>query len=60
MDNTEKMVTFCTRKSHRKKVEKQTIARIRSTKNYNKEVFNDKLNVIDWSLLYLCKNVQDA
>jgi hypothetical protein len=29
------------------KVDKLSIARIRSTKNYNKEVFNDKLNAID-------------
>ena len=43
-----------------KKVEKQTMARIRSPTNYNKDVFNDKLNVIDWSHLYVCKNVQDA
>ena len=53
-------ITFCTRKSQKEKVEKQTIARIRSTKNYNKEVFNDKLNAIDWSHFYLCRNVQDV
>ena len=40
-------ITFCTRKSQKEKVDKLSIARIRSTENYNKEVFNDKLNAID-------------
>ena len=53
-------LTFCTRKSHKEKVEKQNIVRIRSTKNYDKDVFIDKLNAIDWSSLYLCRSVQDA
>ena len=40
-------ITFCTRKSQKEKVDKLSIARMRSTKNYNKEIFNDKLNAID-------------
>lgn len=36
------------------------MVRIRSTKNYNKDDFVDKLNAVDWSSLYLCRSVQDA
>ena len=51
-------ITFCTRKSQKENVDKLSIARIRSTKNYNKKVLNDKLNAIDWSHFYLCSHVQ--
>jgi hypothetical protein len=40
-------ITFCTRKLPKEKVDKLSIARIRSTENYNKEIFKDKLNTID-------------
>lgn len=53
-------ITFCTRKSQKVTTCKQNLVRIRSTKNYNKDVFNDKLNAIDWSSLLLCRNVNEA
>lgn len=54
------LITFCTRKSQKESVNKQNIVRIRSTKKYSKEVFIEKLATVDWSQLYLCRNVQEA
>lgn len=55
-------MTFCTRKGKRKGTNKQesNTIKIRTTKNYDKSIFVDKLMSLDWSELYLCRNVNIA
>lgn len=54
-------ITYCTRRSNIKhKVNSQNTVRIRSMKNYTKDILNDKLNSVQWSSLYLCRNVENA
>ena len=53
---------YCTRNSGSNKNcgRKQNDIKIRSTKNYDKDVFIDKLNKADWSKLYLSRNINSA
>ena len=53
-------ITYCTRKASKERTGKQNMVRIRSLKHYSKEEFQEKLEVADWSELYLCRNVNQA
>ena len=54
-------ITYCTRRSSIKQnVNNQNIVRIRSMKNYSKDILSEKINSVEWSSLYLCRNVENA
>jgi len=55
-------MTYFSRKIERKvnSDRKENIIKIRSTKNYSKEVFCQKLSAVVWSDLYLCRDVNGA
>ena len=59
------MLTYCTRKLNNRAtdclgVTSNNSVKIRSTKEYNRELFIEKLNENDWSKLFLCRNVDKA
>lgn len=53
-------VIYCTRKSVRHKVNQHNGAKIRSSKNYNKDTFIDKLSNANWTTVYNSKDVNKA
>ena len=53
-------ITYCTRKATKERTGKQSMVHVRSLKNYSEEEFQEKLEIADWSELYLCRNVNKA
>ena len=53
-------LTYCIRKTTKQKFNCHNTVTLRSMKNYNKSQLSDKLNAIDWSLVYSCSSPNDA
>ena len=53
-------IIYCTRKVVRGQINKHNIIKIRSMKNYNKDIFIQKLSNIDWSCILECDNATTA
>ena len=53
-------ITFCTRKITREQISKDNIITIRSLKNYSQDIFIEKLQVLDWTPVLSCTDVNEA
>ena len=53
-------ITFCTRKIIRGQIGKHNTIRVRSLRNYNIDVFLNRLHEVDWSIVTRCNNVNEA
>ena len=54
------LAVFCTRKIVKGQIGKHNVVKLRSFKNYSKEIFCDKLSNIDWSNIVNATNVNEA
>ena len=53
-------LTYCTRKVTKGLFKKHNTVKVRSMKNYDKDVFCQKLSEANWESCFFAKNVNDA
>ncbi|XP_042236588.1 uncharacterized protein LOC121875911 isoform X2 [Homarus americanus] len=53
-------ITYCCRKKIREKIGQHKVIKMRSMRNYSKEIFQNKLQNIDWSQVTHCMEVNMA
>ena len=53
-------ITYCTRKINTEVINKHNTVNARSMKNYDSEIFIEKLKVLDWENVFISSNVNDA